>query len=91
PDRRRRSPRHRRIRREIESFRVYKEREGTVPGEGVDSSSAAGPYHWHIEILPRLTGIGGFEWSTGIHINPMPPEAAARALRGDGTRLIGNS
>ncbi len=63
----------------------------TVPGEGVDSSSAAGPYHWHIEILPRLTGIGGFEWSTGIHINPMPPEAAARALRGDSTRLIGNS
>jgi len=39
-------------------------------------------YHWHVEILPRLTPIAGFEWGTGLHINPAAPEAAARTLRG---------
>lgn len=38
-------------------------------------------YHWHIEILPRLTRVAGFEWGTGFYINPMPPEEAARYLR----------
>lgn len=38
-------------------------------------------YHWHIEILPRLTEIAGFELGTGCYINPVPPEEAARFLR----------
>ncbi|HAF69908.1 MAG: Galactose-1-phosphate uridylyltransferase [Acetothermia bacterium 64_32] len=38
-------------------------------------------YHWQLELLPRLTRPGGFEWGTGIYINPMPPEEAARHLR----------
>lgn len=38
-------------------------------------------YHWHIEILPRLTKVAGFEWSTGCFINPYPPETAAAHLR----------
>jgi UDPglucose--hexose-1-phosphate uridylyltransferase len=38
-------------------------------------------YHWHIEILPRLTKVAGFEWGTGCFINPLPPEAAAAQLR----------
>lgn len=38
-------------------------------------------YHWHIEIIPKLTKIAGFEWGTGIYINPTPPEDAARFLR----------
>jgi UDPglucose--hexose-1-phosphate uridylyltransferase len=38
-------------------------------------------YHWHIEILPRLTKVAGFEWSTGCFINPYPPESAAAHLR----------
>lgn len=38
-------------------------------------------YHWHIEIMPRLTHIAGFEWGTGFYINPMPPEDAAKFLR----------
>ena len=38
-------------------------------------------YHWHIEIIPRLTKVAGFEWSTGCFINPYPPEAAAAHLR----------
>ncbi len=38
-------------------------------------------YHWHIEIVPRLTRVAGFEWGSGFHINPTPPEEAARYLR----------
>jgi len=38
-------------------------------------------YHWHIEIIPRLTRVAGFEWGTGFYINPVPPEDAAEFLR----------
>jgi UDPglucose--hexose-1-phosphate uridylyltransferase len=38
-------------------------------------------YHWHIEIIPRLTKVAGFEWSTGCFINPYSPESAAQHLR----------
>jgi UDPglucose--hexose-1-phosphate uridylyltransferase len=38
-------------------------------------------YHWHLEIIPRLTRIAGFEWGTGFYINPVPPEQAAERLR----------
>ena len=38
-------------------------------------------YHWHIEIIPRLTKVAGFEWGTGFYINPTPPEQAAQHLR----------
>lgn len=38
-------------------------------------------YHWHIEVIPRLTKVAGFEWGTGFYINPVPPEDAAAYLR----------
>lgn len=38
-------------------------------------------YHWHIEILPRLTLMAGFELGSGYFINPTPPEMAAQSLR----------
>jgi len=38
-------------------------------------------YHWHIEIIPRITRVAGFEWGTGFYINPVPPEDAAQYLR----------
>jgi UDPglucose--hexose-1-phosphate uridylyltransferase len=38
-------------------------------------------YHWHIEYVPKLTKVGGFEWGTGFYINPTPPEEAAKFLR----------
>lgn len=38
-------------------------------------------YHWHIEILPRLTDHAGFDWGIGFYINPTPPEDAVRFLR----------
>ncbi len=44
-------------------------------------SQELGHYHWHIEIIPRLTKTAGFEWGTGFYINPVPPEEAAAFLR----------
>ena len=38
-------------------------------------------YHWHMEIMPKLTKLAGFEWGTGFYINPTPPEEAAKFLR----------
>jgi UDPglucose--hexose-1-phosphate uridylyltransferase len=38
-------------------------------------------YHWHIEIIPRVTKTAGFEWGTGFYINPVPPEDAATFMR----------
>jgi UDPglucose--hexose-1-phosphate uridylyltransferase len=38
-------------------------------------------YHWHWEILPRTTGIAGYEVATGSYLNPLPPEEAAARLR----------
>jgi UDPglucose--hexose-1-phosphate uridylyltransferase len=44
-------------------------------------STLSGDWHWHIEILPRITNVAGFEWGTGFYINPTAPEEAARFLR----------
>lgn len=41
-------------------------------------------YHWHMEIIPRLTRVAGFEWGSGFYINPTPPEESAQFLRDAG-------
>jgi UDPglucose--hexose-1-phosphate uridylyltransferase len=38
-------------------------------------------YHWHLEIMPTLSKVAGFEWGSGFYINPTPPEDAAAFLR----------
>lgn len=38
-------------------------------------------FHWHMEIIPVLTRVAGFEWGTGFYINPVAPETAALYLR----------
>jgi UDPglucose--hexose-1-phosphate uridylyltransferase len=38
-------------------------------------------YHWHLEVRPVLALAAGFEWGTGLFINPTPPEEAAAFLR----------
>lgn len=43
--------------------------------------SENGHYHWHIEVMPKLTQVAGFEWGTGFYINPVAPEEAALCLR----------
>ena len=39
-------------------------------------------YHWHIELIPRLTQVAGFEKGTGFYICSIPPEKTAEFLRG---------
>ncbi len=39
------------------------------------------PYHWHIEILPRMTLAGGLELGAGVWVNTVAPEEAAATLR----------
>jgi UDPglucose--hexose-1-phosphate uridylyltransferase len=38
-------------------------------------------YHWHLEILPRVTFWGGFELGSDVYVNIVMPEAAADVLR----------
>jgi len=38
-------------------------------------------FHFHFEIVPKLTSIAGFEWGSGFYINPMPPEEATTLMR----------
>ncbi|WGS65846.1 galactose-1-phosphate uridylyltransferase [Marinitoga aeolica] len=38
-------------------------------------------YHWHLEIIPRLTNAAGFEWGSGFFINSVSPENAAQNLK----------
>src|SRR5512136_504618 len=38
-------------------------------------------FHWHLEIMPVLTRVAGFEIGSGFYINPTPPEDAAQYLR----------
>ncbi|NOY40894.1 MAG: galactose-1-phosphate uridylyltransferase [Planctomycetes bacterium] len=45
------------------------------------SNSGPDHYHWHFEIVPRTTHLAGFEWGTGLFINPLSPERAAKMLR----------
>ncbi len=38
-------------------------------------------FHWHIEIIPKLTRVAGFEWGTDFYVVPTPPKVAARYLK----------
>jgi UDPglucose--hexose-1-phosphate uridylyltransferase len=38
-------------------------------------------WHWHLEILPRLHGLAGFELGTGCHVTTVSARAAAARLR----------
>ncbi|MBI2176553.1 DUF4931 domain-containing protein [Candidatus Woesearchaeota archaeon] len=40
-------------------------------------------FHFHIEVQPRLSTWAGFEFNTGIVINSVTPEDAARFYRGE--------
>ncbi|MBU0504099.1 MAG: galactose-1-phosphate uridylyltransferase [Candidatus Omnitrophota bacterium] len=42
-------------------------------------------YHWHLEFMPKLTKVAGFEWGTGFYLVPTPPELAAKFLREENT------
>lgn len=38
-------------------------------------------YHWHMEIIPRIAQLAGFELGSGCHMNPVSPEQAAAQLQ----------
>jgi UDPglucose--hexose-1-phosphate uridylyltransferase len=38
-------------------------------------------YHWHVEVMPKLARMAGFEAGTGFYINPTSPEEATQVLR----------
>ena len=38
-------------------------------------------YHWQLRLLPQISRAAGFEWGSGVHINPVAPEDAAQMLR----------
>ncbi len=74
--------------------RVIESLEGLIPGLAYNYIIHSAPfdthaldhYHWHMEIIPRVARIAGFEWATGCFINPVLPEVAAERLRQAGNR-----
>lgn len=59
---------------------------GTMPALNLWIRTAprgAEQFCWRIDILPRLFGVGSIELGAGVDVNPVTPEAAAVALRGD--------
>jgi UDPglucose--hexose-1-phosphate uridylyltransferase len=38
-------------------------------------------FHWHVEFMPVLTRVAGFEWGTGFYINPISPEESVQSLK----------
>ncbi len=47
----------------------------------ISAKDGAAAWHWHLEILPRLTELAGFELGTGCHITTIRADDAARRLR----------
>ena len=56
---------------------------GPEPGAGGIAPQGCVPpgWRWHLEILPRISPLAGFELGIGCHISAMSPEASARRLR----------
>jgi UDPglucose--hexose-1-phosphate uridylyltransferase len=49
----------------------------SAPVDGEDEEY----FLWHLEIVPRLIQIAGFEIGSGMRINTACPEETARAMR----------
>jgi UDPglucose--hexose-1-phosphate uridylyltransferase len=52
----------------------------TAPADPGRSSGIEAAFHWHFEVIPRVSTQAGMEWGTGVHINSFPPEKVAQAL-----------
>jgi UDPglucose--hexose-1-phosphate uridylyltransferase len=48
---------------------------------GALAEQVASRWHWHLEILPRLAPLAGFELGTGCHITTLAPEESARRMK----------
>jgi len=49
------------------------------------SAGVRAAWHWHLEILPRLSSFAGFELATGCHITPLSAAESAVRLRAAGS------
>jgi UDPglucose--hexose-1-phosphate uridylyltransferase len=66
------------------ALRALRERFGEEPQLNLWVRTAPGgaePFHWHLDLVPRLGIKAGFELSTGVDINIYAPERAAAELR----------
>jgi UDPglucose--hexose-1-phosphate uridylyltransferase len=56
---------------------------GDVPYNMVIYAAPGGqaPFHWYVEVIPRVSIAAGFEQATGILVNSTPPEQAVIDLR----------
>lgn len=66
------------------AMRALKARFGTEPQLNLWVRTAprgAEPFHWHIDIAPRLSVKASYEIATGVDINIFPPERAAAELK----------
>jgi UDPglucose--hexose-1-phosphate uridylyltransferase len=61
--------------------------DGSAARAGRSLARTVNGQHWRLELLPRVTSLAGLELAAGVHINPLPPEAAASRLRGRATNL----
>lgn len=52
-----------------------------VHSSPINGDGSTDGYHWHIEFMPKLTRVAGFEWGSGFYLVPTPPELAAKYLR----------
>jgi UDPglucose--hexose-1-phosphate uridylyltransferase len=50
-----------------------------------EAAPAADRWHWHLEILPRVAQLAGFELGTGCHVTSWPAAEMAARLRDAGT------
>jgi UDPglucose--hexose-1-phosphate uridylyltransferase len=48
---------------------------------GSRAEEVARQWHWHLEILPRLAPLAGFELGTGCHITTLAPEESAQRMK----------
>ena len=49
--------------------------------EGQEAKDILSHFHWHMEIVPKLTQTSGFEWGTGFYVVRTAPHLAAQYLR----------
>lgn len=64
----------------VRGARLRRQR-GGIDEASLTTATAIKYYHWHVEVLPRVAHLAGFEWGTGFFINAVGPEEAARQLR----------
>jgi UDPglucose--hexose-1-phosphate uridylyltransferase len=38
-------------------------------------------YHWHLELIPRMTKAAGLELGSGMYVNTAAPDDTAQAMR----------